>query len=96
MKVLKRNGAMEDFDRSKVVAGLLKAGANPTEAESVTSQVETWVNGLNLDVVSSTDIAKRLVEVLKAVNPTAAAAFEGYVKPDSTQAPSQPPSQPVQ
>lgn len=95
MKVLKKDGAMEDFDRSKIVAGLLKAGANPTEAESVTSQVEIWANGMNLDTVSSSDIGKKLVEILKAVNPTAAAAFEGYTKPAGAPAPSQPPSQPV-
>jgi transcriptional regulator NrdR family protein len=81
LKILKRDGTMEDFDRSKLVGGLLKAGATPAEADNVTGQVESWANGLNLEVVSSTDVWKKVIEALKAINPGAGTAYETYRKP---------------
>lgn len=82
VKVQKKDGSLEDFDRSKVLNGVIKSGVTPEQAEEVARQVETWapttaVNG----VLSSMAIRGKVLEVLRSVNPTAAAAFEAYQKP---------------
>jgi transcriptional regulator NrdR family protein len=82
VKVQKKDGRLEDFDRNKVINGVVKSGATTDQAEEVVRQVEAWlptaaVNG----VVSSMAIRVKVLEVLRVLNPTAAAAFESYRKP---------------
>lgn len=82
IKVQKKDGRLEDFDRSKVLAGITKSGATPEQAESITGQVEAWaqtaaVNG----VIGSSQIRIKVLEVLQSVNPEAAANFRTYQKP---------------
>lgn len=84
VKVQKKDGRLEDFDRNKVINGVVKSGATPEQAEEVVRQVEAWlptaaVNG----VVSSMAIRGKVLEVLRLLNPTAAASFEAYRKPAS-------------
>lgn len=88
IKVQKKGGQLEDFDRNKVSGGVVKSGVTPEEAENVTKQIETWlptaaVNG----VVVSMAIRDKVLEILRATNPTAAAAFAGYQKPPTGQEP---------
>lgn len=94
MKVQKKDGQMEDFDRSKIVNGIMKSGGTPEEAENVTKQIEIWaqtaaVNG----VIKTMDIRAKLLEILKVANPTVATAFEAYQKPEAP--PEVPPEAPV-
>ncbi|OGM14606.1 hypothetical protein A3D84_05890 [Candidatus Woesebacteria bacterium RIFCSPHIGHO2_02_FULL_42_20] len=78
MKVTKKDGSQEDFDRNKIVAGALKSGASQEEAEKVAGQVEAWARSVEGGVVASDDIAAKVAGALRAFNPGAASSFEAY------------------
>lgn len=83
MQVQKRDGSLEEFDRSKISGGVVKAGTTPDQAESITTQVETWAQGAAVDgVVMASGIRMKVLELLRTVNPEAAAVFEAYKKPE--------------
>ncbi|OGM11009.1 hypothetical protein A2Z22_04055 [Candidatus Woesebacteria bacterium RBG_16_34_12] len=80
-KVQKKDGAEEDFDRNKIISGVMGAGGSAEDAEKVATEVETWLPGVAVDnVVNSSDIRTKGLEVLKNVNPEVAAKFESYKK----------------
>ncbi|PIS14589.1 hypothetical protein COT64_01710 [Candidatus Shapirobacteria bacterium CG09_land_8_20_14_0_10_39_12] len=80
-KVQKKDGVQEDFDRNKLVSGVMKAGGTAEEAEQVAVAIEAWLPTVAVDsVVNSADIRVKGLEVLRTVNPTAAASFESYKK----------------
>jgi len=81
IKVEKKDGRLEDFDRNKISGGIVKSGASPEEAESVATQVETWAQSAAVDgVVQSSDIRTKVLGLLQSVNPEVAVAFEAYKK----------------
>lgn len=81
-KVQKQDGTLEDFNRSKIVNGVLKAGATAEQAEKVASEIETWLPTVAVEgVVKSTDIRTKGLEVLSQVNPEVASKFQSYQKP---------------
>jgi len=81
-KVQKKDGTLEDFDRAKIVNGAVKAGATEEEAEKIASEIEAWLPTVAEDeVIKSVDIRTKGLEVLKSLNPDAAAKFESYQKP---------------
>lgn len=80
-KVQKKDGTLEDFDRSKVVSGVIKAGGTPEDAEKVAVEIEVWLPTVAVDnVVQSSALRVKGLEILQTVNPTAAATFEAYKK----------------
>jgi len=82
LQVQKKDGRLEPFDRNRIKNGLIKSGASEAEAESITSQVENWAPTMAMNnTVKTADIRTKVLELLKAVNPTAGAAFEAYRKP---------------
>lgn len=81
VKVQKKDGQLEDFDRNKVSQGIIKSGAATEQAENITAQVEVWaqttaVNG----VIGASEIRMKVLELLRSVNPEAAASYEAYRK----------------
>ena len=81
-KVTKKDGVQEDFDRSKLVSGVVAAGASLEEAEKVADEIEAWLPSVAKDgAVMSSDIRAKGLEVLSQVNPDVAAKFEEYKKP---------------
>lgn len=81
IKVQKKDGSLEDFDRSKVSNGVVKAGASFDQAESVASQVETWAQGVAVNgMVKSSDIRMKVLEFLQSTNTAVAAKFGAYKK----------------
>lgn len=83
-KVQKKDGAIEDYDRSKIVGGIIKAGGTQEEAEKVADLLEAWFPEVAKEnVVSSMDIRVKGLELLKTVNPDVAASFETYKKPEA-------------
>ena len=81
IKVEKKDGQQEDFDRSKVSSGAIKAGASIEQAESIIGQVETWVKTTAVNgVVKSSDIRTKVLELLQSANPEAAAKYGAYRK----------------
>lgn len=81
-KVQKKDGTLEDFDRSKIVSGVVKAGGDQATAEKVATEVETWLTTAAVSgVIPSVRIKEKVLESLRAVNPQVAETFESYVKP---------------
>lgn len=81
IKVQKKDGRLEDFDRSKVHSGVSKSGTTPEEAEKIAAQIETWVRGAAVNgVIGTSAIRAKVLEILRSVNPTAATNFETYKK----------------
>lgn len=82
IKVKKKDGRFEDFDRNKVLGGIIKSGASPEQGEMITSQVKTWMPGAAVNgLIRSSEIRAKVLELLRPVNPRAAATFETYKKP---------------
>ncbi len=81
IKVQKKDEILQDFDRSKVISGVVKAGVSTDQAGSVASQIEAWVQSAAVDgVVKSNDIRAKVLEILQSTNPAAAAKFGAYKK----------------
>lgn len=81
LKVRKRDGRIEPFDRNKMATGIQRSGASPEEAEKVASQVEAWAQSATVDgVISSTELRTKVLELLRMVNPTTATNFEQFKK----------------
>jgi len=81
-KVQKKDGQVQDFDRTKIVSGVVKAGATPEEAERVAVEVENWLPTVATEgTVNVTDIRTKVLEVLGMVNPVALGVFGAYQKP---------------
>lgn len=81
-KVQKRDGQLEDFDRTKVIMGAIKAGATDAEAQKLAQQVEASLSGLSVNgVVKSQDLKSRSEQLLKSINSTVAQSFQYYHKP---------------
>lgn len=82
VQVKKRDGRLEDFDRTKIVNGLLKAGADSKEAENIAGQIESWSFSAAKDgIIGSSEIKAKAIELVQPMNPKAAAAFQAYQKP---------------
>jgi len=81
-QVQKKDGSLENFDRNKIVNGVVKAGGSAEEAEKVAAAIEAWLPTVaGAGVVTSTQIRAKVLEVLRTVNPTVATNFENYQKP---------------
>lgn len=80
LKIRKNDGRMEDFDRNKVIRGVVVSGATAEQAEDIATQVEEWAKSMPGGVVKSADVRTKVLSILHSVNPTAATAFETYRK----------------
>jgi len=81
IKVKKKEGQIEDFDRSKISNGITKAGATPDQAEKITGQVEGWAQKTAVDeVIDASQIKTKVLQLLQSVNPEAAKSFSSYQK----------------
>lgn len=75
------DGRVEDFDRNKIVNGVIKSGAPQDQAESIAAQIETWAQGAATDgIIKARDIRNKVLEALRSLNPEAASSFETYKK----------------
>lgn len=80
MKFEKKDGTLQDFDRGKIVSGVSAAGA-PEQAEEIAAQVEGWAKDTAVDdIVTWLAVREKVLELLRASNPEAAANFEEYKK----------------
>ena len=81
IKVEKRDGTLEDFDRNKVSGGLVGAGVTSEDAEKIADDVEVWIQNVALGgVVKAGEIKSKVIELLRPVNPEIATRFETYHK----------------
>ena len=82
IKVEKKDGALEEFDRNKISGGVIKSGATPEEAAKIAGEVETWVQSVAVEgVIKTSQIRDKVLDLLRVANPTAAATFETFKKP---------------
>ena len=82
LKVEKRNGSMQDFDRAKIIAGILKSGATQEQAEEITGIIDSWILTVvnDQDVLASNTIHAKVLELLKRVNPAASVTYQAFRK----------------
>jgi transcriptional regulator NrdR family protein len=81
LKVQKKDGTTEDFNREKIKAGIVKSGGTAEQAEMIASQIETWASTVAVDgVIKVSDIRIKLLELLGVANPAVKTAFENYKK----------------
>jgi transcriptional regulator NrdR family protein len=79
---MKKDGTLEDFDRNKIVAAVIKAGGSNQDGDKVAADVESWLPSVATGgPVKSQDVRAKVLEVLGIVNPAAAAGFAAYQKP---------------
>lgn len=82
LKVEKRDGSLQDFDRAKIIAGVLKSGATEEQAEEVTGIIDSWILTVanEQDVLASNTIHAKVLELLKRVNPAASVTYQAFRK----------------
>ena len=73
VKVKKRDGRLEEFTESKIIAGCKKAGATAKEAAQVAKEVSKKI--ANMTIVEAEKLSSMVVASLKKVNKTATDAF---------------------
>lgn len=79
MQVKKRDGRLEEFDREKLKRGFVAAGVADDEAEGYTGQVEDWAQSeAQDDVIASTAIWAKVVEILEESDSEAASRYKAY------------------
>jgi transcriptional regulator NrdR family protein len=83
-KVLKKSGDIQDFDKNKIINGVIKSGGSQQEAQKVADEVEKWLPSVaENEIVDHLDVYQKVMSTLKAVNSKAADSFEAYRKSKS-------------
>ena len=90
LTVRKRSGAVEPYDRAKVLAGIEKATKNldlaPSAARRAAAAVEARLRGLGRRQVASEDVGAEVLGVLRDLDPVAymrfASVYKGFTSPD--------------
>ena len=81
LKVLKTTGKIEDFQSTKIINGILKAGGTPQEAEDISHKITDWiVQRKSSEPTKTTEIKEKVLQLLKEVNPKAGETFKSYRK----------------
>lgn len=80
VKVVKRDGSTEEFDKDKLVVSVIKSGLTNEEAEELYVKVENWLGGVEEESIASTAIRDKVIEIMKEGNPIAAGSYESYLK----------------
>ncbi len=76
LKVQKKGGRIEDFDKSKIVNVLERVGVGPDEAQKVADQVEVWAQAAAAGGAISTSAIRD--KVLALISPKAVKAYEEF------------------
>jgi transcriptional regulator NrdR family protein len=79
-KIQKKDGSLENYDRSKLLLSMVRAQATPEQAESALGQIESWLTQSKQESVSTKEVHDKVSEVLKGINPRAAQNYEVYRK----------------
>lgn len=75
LQVQKKDGRVEDFDKSKIAGVLGKVGVGSDEAQKVADQVETWAKISGSGPIKTLEIRDK---VLTLISPEAVAAYKEY------------------
>lgn len=84
LRVAKRSGEIEPFDRSKVIAGLVKACKNRpvtvAQIDAVTDEIEESLRGRPNDEVTSAEVGLAILDKLRDVDDVAYVRFASVYK----------------
>ena len=80
VKVEKKDGNAEDFEKKKLLLSLIRAGAPPDQAERILLNIEAWLNSQEQEIIKSSEIRMRVANILKRINPEAARSYKMYRK----------------
>lgn len=81
LQVEKRDGRLEEFDRTKIVRAVTAAGLSASDAEALASEVETWATEVAEEgVISSLKIRNRVADLLQERETEAADRYQEYRK----------------
>src|SRR3990172_8361089 len=69
VKIQKKDGTLQDYNRTKLLLSMMRAQASPNEAEQALGAVESWLSQISTDTVNSQDIHAKVMEALKSINP---------------------------
>lgn len=72
MNVMKKNGTLEAFDKSKIMAGCMRAGASEAVANKVADAVAEKVK----DGIKTSKIGEMVIAELKKMDKKTASEFE--------------------
>jgi len=76
MKVKKKDGKLEEFDKNKIIRVCKRAGSSEKEAEDIVESI----SGEIYDGISTEEIRLLVLEELQRKNERAAHAFRDYKK----------------
>lgn len=81
MKIQKKDGRIEEFDKEKLRKSVLAAGATQDQAQLVTSEVENWLYSVGSEEIIGTQaIRNKVIDSLAEKNPKAVENYRGYKK----------------
>jgi transcriptional regulator NrdR family protein len=83
IKVIKKNGSIEDFETEKIARVTEAAGLSFIEAEKITQKITNWAKNQKRKKIRSTEIRGKVVEEMVKVNEYAAKLFVWYKKNES-------------
>jgi transcriptional repressor NrdR len=82
--IVKKNGTREQFDRSKLVGGLLKAfekrPASREEIENIANEIEAEIKAGDATEIQSKDIGDMIIRKLKKIDKVAYIRFASVYK----------------
>jgi transcriptional regulator NrdR family protein len=81
VKVQKKDGRIEEFDKEKLKKSIFAAGATDSQSQLVTREVEEWLYNVALEEIIDTQTIKgKVASSLAEKNPKAAKSYQEYKK----------------
>lgn len=80
IKVVKRDGSLENFDNKKIIKVLKAAGLAENKSRLVAKKVEVLFKTSAKEQISSLEIKDKILDELKQVNQYIASLFDWYEK----------------
>ncbi|MDD3531754.1 MAG: ATP cone domain-containing protein [Candidatus Shapirobacteria bacterium] len=81
VKIQKKDGRIEDFDKEKLERSVFSAGATKGQSQLVTQEVEEWLYNVALEeIVNTQEIRNKIIGSLTEKNPRAAKSYQEYQK----------------
>lgn len=78
--IKKRGGEVEYFSYDKLVVAIGKTGVPLKEAEKIAENIKKWLISKKKDVITSSQIRDKIIELLKRKFPAEADSFQAYKK----------------
>ncbi|MFV1917318.1 MAG: ATP cone domain-containing protein [Patescibacteria group bacterium] len=79
IQVLKREGGIENWNYDKTLSSIIKVGLDYEKAEQISKKIEKWVEKTaKNNVIKSTAIRDKIIELLMAYDPLAANSYKAY------------------